>query len=201
MERILIFIKHSLPFAWSAIEQVNSLIFSLLYKRRLDRTLSPIFLEYAQPPFSYRVLSLDDAVALSEFIVNQDPADLEYFHPHGFDITAIKRQFKKSSFIMMGSFDGDQLVGYFFLRFFINKKSFVGRLIDKGYRGKGIGRIMNNIMYNTSWRMGFRCLSTISRNNKMVVRSHSRNHSMRVLKQLKNNYLLIEFIPENSVRI
>jgi hypothetical protein len=97
---------------------------------------------------------------------------------------------------MMGSFDGNKMTGYFFLRFFANKKCFVGRLIDKDYRGRGIGPVMNNIMYETAWRMSFHCLSTISRNNKAVMRAHAKNRTMIVLKELQNDYLLVEFIRE-----
>ncbi|HPT21823.1 MAG TPA: hypothetical protein PLR88_07755 [Bacteroidales bacterium] len=196
MERFLIFIKHRLPFLWVVIEEVNNLLFSLLFIKKLDKTLAPVFAEHDQTPYSYRVLHRGDTEALYYLIATQDPADLEYFNPHGFDRITIERQFKNRSFLMMGSFDGDSLIGYFFLRFFINRKSFVGRLIDKNYRGHGIGRVMNDIMYNISWRMKFRCLSTISRNNSLVIKAHSQNHLMRVLKELNNNYLLVEFIPE-----
>ena len=95
---------------------------------------------------------------------------------------------------MMGAFDKERLAGYFFLRFFASKKCFVGRIIDKPYRGKGIGNIMNHIMYQTAWRMGFRCLSTISKNNHAVIRAHAKNTSMVVLKELQNDYLLVEFV-------
>ena len=53
---------------------------------------------------------------------------------------------------------------------------------------------MNFIMYETAWRMGFRCLSTISRNNIAVMRAHAKNPTMVVLKELSNDYLLVEFV-------
>jgi len=95
---------------------------------------------------------------------------------------------------MMGAFANERLIGYFFLRFFANRKCFVGRLIDADSRGKGIGQIMNNIMYETAWRLGFRCLSTISNNNKAVIGAHAKNPAMVVLKELPNEYLLVEFV-------
>jgi hypothetical protein len=73
-------------------------------------------------------------------------------------------------------------------------------LIDQKYRGRGIGVVMNSIMYETAWRMKFRCLSTISRNNNSVMRAHSGNRNMKVLKELKNDYLLVEFIPESEMQ-
>ncbi len=60
---------------------------------------------------------------------------------------------------------------------------------------------MNFIMYETAWRMGFRCLSTISRNNAAVMRAHSGNRSMRILKELNDGYMLVEFIQSDKTKI
>ena len=199
MEKILIFIKHHFGFLWRMIEWGNGLIFSLLYKSRLEKVLPDTFREFAESPFSYRKLCITDADALHELIHSQEDADLEYFKPHAFDIETLGSQFKNRSFLMMGVFDGQMIIGYFFLRFFANRTCFVGRLIDKEYRGRGIGLAMNKIMYETSWRMGFRCLSTISRNNLAVMRAHAKNPTMIVLKELANNYLLVEFVRKNAV--
>jgi hypothetical protein len=88
------------------------------------------------------------------------------------------------------------MIGYFFLRFFINKKCFVGRLVSTEYQGKGVGKTMNAIMYGIAWKMGFRCLSTISKNNHLVLRAHKNNENMVVRKLLDNDYLLVEFLPD-----
>ncbi len=96
----------------------------------------------------------------------------------------------------MMAFKDDELVGYFFLRFFMNRKCFVGRLIDKSYRGQGIGLVMNDIMYETAWSMNFRCLSTISKNNIAVMKAHSKNPSAKIIKELQDNYLLVEFVKK-----
>ena len=198
IEKILIFIKHRLRFMWRIIEWGNGLLFSLLYKSRLEKVLPNTFMEFAEPPFSYRKLHVSDADNLYELIHSQEEADLEYFKPHGFDIETIRKQFENPAFLMMGVFDGQKIVGYFFLRFFVNRKCFVGRLIDAQYRGRGIGLIMNKIMYKTTWRMGFRCLSTISRNNIAVMRAHAKNPTMVVLKELANDYLLVEFVKKKE---
>jgi RimJ/RimL family protein N-acetyltransferase len=194
MENFLIFIKHHLGFLWEIIEWGNGLMFSFIYQSKLERILPDVFRESEEPPFSYRRLNLSDAEALHNLIHSQKESDLEYFSPHGFEIKTIKKQFNNRSFLMMGVFDRQKIAGYFFLRFFANKKCFVGRLIDKEYRGKGAGLVMNKIMYETSWRMDFRCLSTISKNNIAVMRAHSKNPGMIILKELANEYLMVEFV-------
>lgn len=198
MEKILIFIKHHFRFLWKIIEWVNGFIFSIFFRSRLEKVISGVFNDSPESSFSFRKLELSDAVSLQNLIDDQEASDLEYFRPHGFDARSINKQYRNHSFLMMGVFNDEKMIGYFFLRFFVNRKCFVGRLIDKKYRGQGIGLIMNYIMYETSWQMGFRCLSTISRNNKFVMKAHTKNPSMKVLKELQNDYLLIEFIRRDA---
>lgn len=199
MEKILIFIKHHFKFVWKIIEWFNTLVFTVLFKSGMERILPSVFADISSVLFTFRPLHKSDAEALYELIHSQDPSDLQYFSPHEFDLKSIKKQLKISSFLMMGSFDENKMIGYFFLRFFANKKCFVGRLIDKEYRGKGIGLIMNNIMYEIAWRMGFRCLSTISRNNAAVMKAHAKNPAMKIIKELQHDYLLVEFIRNEQI--
>jgi len=133
-------------------------------------------------------------VSLSEMLTNQTPDDIKFFNPHNFDPDSLRRQFKRNSFLMMGVFNDRTIVGYFFLRFFSNKKCFVGRIIEKSSRGLGIGQVMNKIMYHVAWRMNFKCLSTISRKNILVMKSHRKNTSISIIKELADDYLLVEFI-------
>ena len=198
MEKILIFVKHHFGFLWKLIERWNALLFSLLNGSALEKVLPGVFRELEDPVFSYRRIKVSDVKDLSELIHSQEDPDLAYFSPHAFDTPSLEKQFRNRAFLMMGAFDRERLVGYFFLRFFVNRKCFVGRLIDKPYRGKGIGNMMNHVMYQTAWRMGFRCLSTISKNNHAVIRAHAKNSSMVVLKELQNDYLLVEFISSQS---
>lgn len=199
MERFFLFTKHHLHLVWRIIEWVNSAFFSFLFGRKLETTISEVLNNYLSNNLSYRKLELSDADSLFSMIKGQDIKDLIFFHPHEFDLKSIRKQFHNKAFLMMGVFDGGVMVGYYFLRFFINKKCFVGRLIDRSHRGEGIGRIMNDIMYEIGWRMNFRCLSTISRNNSAVIRAHSKNPNLKVLKELANGYMLVEFIRNEDM--
>ncbi|HQP76798.1 MAG TPA: hypothetical protein PL069_05275 [Saprospiraceae bacterium] len=194
MEKLLLFIKHNLSAIWAIIEWGNSVLFTMIYSTTLERILPKVFKEFRHDTYTFRRLIPDDSEQLYELIKEQPVDDLEFFHPHAFDLRSIKKQFNVRAFLMMGVFEGSSMIGYFFLRFFANRKCFVGRLIDKNHRGRGIGDVMNKIMYNIAWRMNFRCLSTISRNNKLVMHSHSRNSHIKVIKELQADYLLVEFV-------
>ena len=193
MVKILIYIKHHLSFIWKLIERLNAFLFRILHGRRFKEVVPSVIYEFDLPGYNFRQLIAADLPALHLLINKQAPRRLDYFKPHGFDEKSLQKAYKNPSFLMMGVFDGSQLVGYFFLRFFWNRKCFVGRLIDQPYERKGIGRVMNSIMYNIGWRAGFRVLSTISKNNHLVMKSHANNPLMVVLKELDDDFLLVEF--------
>lgn len=198
--RILIYIKHHFSFLWQTIEWMNAVLFRFLHGQRFKNTVTHIIKKYGEGNYLFKPLEARDLASLHAFIRNQSPNRLEYFKPHGFDEKSLEKTFKNPSFLMMGAFDGQRLVGYFFLRCFWNKKCFVGRLIDELYEGKGIGRTMNNIMYNIAWESEFHCMSTISKNNHWVMRSHANNPLMKVIKELDNDFLLVEFVESKSRR-
>lgn len=198
MERILLFIKHHFGFLWGIIEWSNGIVFSFIYGSRLSKVLPEIFSETDRSGFIFRKITYHDLQDLYELLNTQDPGDIKYFSPHKFDKPTLERLLKNPSFLMMGAFEDEKLTGYFFLRFFVNRKCFVGRLIDRPYRGKGIGLTMNKIMYETAWRMGFRCLSTISRENSLVMKAHARNSNMVVVKELGKGYVLVEFVRKDG---
>lgn len=191
--RLLIYIKHHFKFIWQAIEWLNAVLFKLFNGHRFNQGLISVINQYSLPGFTFRQLKETDLTELHNLISSQAPARLAYFKPHGFDLISLRQAFRNQAFIMMGAFEGQKLVGYFFLRCFCNRKCFVGRLIDEPYEGRGIGRVMNSIMYNTGWKAGFRVLSTISRNNKWVMKSHANNSTMVILKELDNDFLFVEF--------
>lgn len=196
--RLLIYIKHHFTFLWRFVEGLNSLLYRLLYLKRQQKVVPAVLRESGLPGFTFRVLQQSDLPSLEALIAKQEPGRLAWFKPHGFDGKSLHKAWRNPAFLMMGAFDGPLLVGYFFLRFFWNRKCFVGRLIDQPYEGKGIGRNMNNIMYHIGWRMGFRVLSTISKNNHLVMRSHANNPLMKVLKELDNDFLFVEFVEKSE---
>ena len=192
--RILLYIKHHFSFLWQIIEWLNAVLFQLLYVRKFKTVVPGVIKNYGTGSYLFRPLEQGDLASLRALISNQSLHRLDYFKPHGFDEKSLQKTFKNPSFLMMGAFDGPSLVGYFFLRCFWNKKCFVGRIIDEPFEGRGIGRMMNNIMYNVAWESGFRCMSTISKNNYMVMHSHRNNQSMKIIRELANDYLLVEFV-------
>lgn len=194
MTGLLLFIKHRLPFLWRGIDWLNLVLFRLLHGDRLQKEAEHCFREFTLAGYQFRALTVRDLDGLVNLLARQRAGRLDYFKPHGFDHESLERVTRNPSFLMFGVFSDERLVGYFFLRCFWNRKCFVGRLIDEPHERKGIGRVMNQILYNTPWRSGFRCMTTISKNNALVMRSHANNPTVRVLEELPNDYLFVEFV-------
>ena len=197
--RILLFIKHRLPWLWVVVDWLNARLYNLLHRRCMAIESDQVFAEFALEGFEFRPLGNGDLHSVEDLLQRQGAERLRYFQPHGFDQISLSRMLKNPAFLMFGVFRGQTLVGYFFLRCFWNRKCFVGRLIDQPWEGQGIGRVMNRIMYEIAWRSGFRCMTTISKDNTSIMRSHRNNPHARTIGQLANGYLLVEFVPSEAV--
>lgn len=197
--KVLIYVEHRYPFLWRIVEGVNGVIFNVLYGKKFRQSAAGACREFSTVRYRARLLTAADLEQLEALIAAQAPDRLTWFHPHGFDRKSLTAELRNPAFLMMGIFDGRVMVGYFFLRCFCTRKCFVGRLVDQAHEGKGMGRVMNNIMYHTGWHNGFRVLSTISRNNHRVMRAHAGNQALKVLRELRNDYLLVEFVPPEEV--
>lgn len=190
---ILYRLKANYPKIWSAIEQINSLGFGIFYARPLRNVLLFQINTIQESKTSFRFITQNDIPQLL-LLLNELETELRgYFEAHDFTNQAITKQLKNKAFIMLGAFHENRLIGYFFLRAGINKKCFVGRLVHKDFRNKGIGRKMSHILHHAAWQSGFRVFATLSPNNKLVIQSHKKSSKMKVLKELPDNYQLVEF--------
>ena len=192
--RMMLFIKHRLPWLWVLVDWTNARLFSLLHKKQMLVETDRAFSEFQLDGFRFAPLEADDLPAFEALLKRQGEARLRYFKPHGFDREDLAQMLHNPAFLMFGVFRNQATVGYFFLRCFWNRKCFVGRLIDQPQEGQGIGRVMNPIMYHVAWRSGFRCMTTISKENQQVIRSHRNNPHARVIGELSNGYIWVEFV-------
>jgi hypothetical protein len=197
MIKILLHIKHTYPKLWQIVDRVNGFAFSLVYAQKVNRIVGDLIREFQHETYTIKQLQYDDLRRLEILLKRQPSGRLDYFKPHGFQFSDLKETWNNPAFFMFGVFHEDNLIGYFFLRCFVDRRCFVGRLVDWSYEGKGIGKFMNQIMYNTGWRAGFSVLSTISKNNKMVMKAHANNPSIVVLGELDNDYLFVKFIKND----
>lgn len=197
MVRLLVFIKHHFSFIWDIIEWFNSLFFYILYGKNIENIV-PDILKANSNSVQFRLLKKGDMPLLEDFFNNQPESAFLYFKPHPFDLKSLTKKKKDRSFIMIGAFDKEKIVGYCFLRCFFNKQAFRGKIVDVEHQGKGIAKKMGSLMTEICMKMNFRIFATISKDNIKSIASSKAVNEMRIVKELPDNYLYVEYLLKNK---
>jgi hypothetical protein len=193
IEIFLLYIKKNLSFLWKLIELVNRVILKLLFFRKFKNINNQFYNYKIIGDYQYRLLRTNDIIIFHDFFSQMDEDYLKYFNPHKWDERSLSKIIKNNSIITLGFFLREELVGYFFLRMFFNKRAFIGRLVSEKYKGKGIAKSMAKILYHISSLAGFNVYSTISKDNVGSLKSHMSVNNYTIIKELPDNYYLIKF--------
>lgn len=184
-------IKKHLPWVWDVIEYINGKCVRLFHGRKIDRATYAALCN-VESEYAYKRLTKTHVEQLVEFISMQPSGFDKFFKPHGFTAKDFDRVLTNGTYIFIGAFDNDKLIGYCFIRFFINKSAFRGKIVDKRYQGRGIAKQMGQIMTNIAADSGFRVYATISKDNVASLKSANYGASVNVIKELPDNYLYVE---------
>lgn len=196
MFRFLLLIKHRCKWLWTFAEYSNGLLIGLLYAKSIEKSAKEVLEKASTLSRSYRLLTVNDIVVISAFFSRQPEEAYLYFRPHHFDEKTLKRLLKNPSFLMMGVFEGEKVVGYFFLRLFLNKHSFTGYLVDCDSQGQGIAKQMGLAMFHIAWSNGFRTFATVSCSNVRALSAYRSINDFRIIKELPDNYIYIEYMKD-----
>ena len=191
------FIKDRCSFLWDAVEWANASIFALQHKQKLKEV--PQLLEgMSNDIFVIRCTEKSDAEKLEKFFADQPESAFEFFKPHDFDLKSIQKILKNAAFQTFVVTEHDKIVGYFFLRSFINGKCFRGRIADFQSRGKGIGKLMARALEEVAVYEGLRMFASISPNNFASLNSAKAVSNIKIIKTLDNGYYYIECTPKTD---
>lgn len=187
-------IQSYLPFVWNLIEDMNSFLFVVRYGKKLK--VVPNILNSFSTSFSLCVAENSDAPDLAEFFSRQPVSAYEYFKPHNFDRKTIEELVRRKSYLFFLVKDEEKIVGYYFLRCFFMGKSYLGKIVDVDYRGKGIGKLMCLSAMEVATSMGLHMYETISKNNIASLYSTQKVLDTKILKEMPGNYIYIEDLPK-----
>lgn len=188
------FIRDKFTFLWDAVEWGNAVVFSLSHKKQLsniNELLAPISNE-----FKFRLAEIGDTDKMVNFFKEQPEEAFTFFKPHGFDEKSLKKIIKNKAFLTFVVLKEDVIVGYFFLRCFINGKCFRGKMVHKDWQGKDIAKMMGIAMTKVSQHLGLRMFGSISPDNYASMASAKASNEIKVLKVLENGDYYIEFLPK-----
>lgn len=194
MIRILLFIKHKCSFMWKIVEWINSLLFYVMYKYKLNSIENIIDESNQNTRYKIVLLKKEDMQFLSDFFLRQPEYYYKFFKPHNFDKKSLIKKSKDKSFIMLGVIDKNQLVGYGFLRCFFNGKAFRGKIVDINRQGNGIAKLLGTVMSSIAEALNLRLFATISKDNVKSIASSKAVNNIRIIKELPDNYLYVEYL-------
>ena len=184
-------LRDKFPFVWNGVEWLNALLFFLLYRKRL----SSLAFDGLTEEYVIRPTSSDDVPALVAFFKAQPETAFKFFHPHGFDRDSVAKVVANRSFLTYVVLHDEEIVGYFFLRCFLNGKGYRGRMVDYRWNNKGIGKLMSKALNRIALSLRIRIYSTISPENYASLASMKATCGMKIIKTLENGYHYIEILP------
>ena len=189
-------IMKTFPFVWDSIEWMNSKLFAVRYRNRLE-TLSDVLNPF-QGEYIVREAQLDDVERIVTFFKEQPEEAFTFLKPHAFDAKTILKLIKRKSYLFFLVMKDDTMVGYFFLRCFAQGKCFRGKIVDYRWRNKGIAKLMGKASTAVAQKLGLRIFGTISKENVTSMASAAAVNEIRIIKELPNDYLYIEYLPKQN---
>lgn len=198
--KIAHFLRDHLPWIWDLVDLLNAALFSLRYGSRLRKVEAALL---AQPVLdksqtTYRVLPLRQVPteSLVSFFARQPEEAYRFFKPHGFDVKSIQKLQRNRALLAYVLMDGSQVAGYCFNRSFFHGKGFRGRQVGIGYRGRGLGTVMNRLLNEVGFGVGLRLFETVNKDNVASYRSAMSASQVKVLEEMEGNDLYLEILKE-----
>ena len=187
-------LRDKFGFLWNLIEWGNAFVFALIHKSALNKI--PAILKECSGQYTLRMAECADAAPLAEFFSEQPEESFEFFKPHAFDEKTLAKIIRNKAFLTFLVLDGEKIVGYFFLRCFVNGKSFRGRIVDYRWRNRGIAKLMGLTMNKLITLLHVRLFGSISPDNYASLASTKAVNDIHVIKVLDNGYYYIEYLPK-----
>ena len=216
-------IKERFGFIWDMVEWGNATVFSLMKGNSMKKI--PSVLKECSDKYEIRLAEVTDVDGLVQFFAKQPEESFTFFKPHEFDAKVVKKVVKNKAFLtfvvmdkvgsnglngsnsLKGSEGGNhsnssnisepkQIVGYFFLRCFVNGKAFRGKMVDKDHQRRGIAKLMGVAMTKVATTLGVRMFGSISPENYASLASAKASNEVKIHKMLENGYYYIEFMEK-----
>ena len=181
-------------FVWNVVEWLNALVFSLTHRAALKKI--PEILRESSDKFTLRLAEPADSAPLATIFAEQPEDAFKFFKPHKFDEKTLLKIIKNRAFLTFLVLDGEKIVGYFFLRCFVNGKCFKGYMVADAYKGQGIAKLEGLAMNKVNETLGLRMFGSISPENPASMAVAKAVNEIKVLETLENGDLYIEFLPK-----
>ena len=184
-------VKRHLGALWNVAEWCNSIAFNFRYSNRLA-LIDKLLEQATATPYEMRALRISDIENLVAFFEAQPAEAFMFFRPRSFDAVSRSRLVENHAFLAFLLLVENKIVGYCFMRSFVNGTSYRGYMVDSHWRGKGIAKAMGSGMNVVGAALGLRMYKSISLENVASMMVTKAVCETRVLRTLKNGDYLME---------
>lgn len=191
-------IKKRFGFLWDAIEWGNAELFALMHRGGMARI--PELLAECSGRYQLRLATREDVEQMKAFFEAQPEEAFRFFQPHGFDENGIRKVVINKSFLTFVALDGNEIAGYFFMRSFVNGKTFKGYMVGIDHRGQGVAREMGIAMNRVARELGLRMFKSISPENPASMAVTKKVNDIKIIKTLDNGDMLIECFEKADIQ-
>lgn len=176
------------PWVWNLVEELNAALcaFKIGDRRRLQTCMIE----------GVRVADIKDAEPLACFFASQPPESYKWFRPHAFDEATMRKLLRRKSYIIYVMEERGEIIGYAFLRCFINGKCFLGKMVDARHQGKGVCTKLCAVGMDIAVKTNFRMYESINKENIGSMKASQKACEVIVVEELENGDLLIEDRPK-----
>lgn len=184
-------------FLWNVVEWLNASVFALTHRAALKKI--PEILQEFSDKFTLRLAEPTDAATLAAFFAEQPEEAFKFFKPHSFDEKTLSKIIRNKAFLAFLVLEEDKIVGYFFLRCFVNGKCFKGYIVADAYRGMGIAKLEGFAMNKVNEILGLRMFGSISPENSASLAVAKAVNEVKILSTLENGDYYVEFLPKSKL--
>ncbi|RFA30246.1 hypothetical protein CAI21_06400 [Alkalilimnicola ehrlichii] len=197
MDYLIYRLKHTFPKVFRFLEKIAGYYTGLRYRRAVERATKAGRVEgfINGKAAVVRPLVVGDARALYDFLGAQSESRLKFFRPHDFSLEGLAVVLASPAYLNYGLFIGDNLEGYALLKLSPTGSAYRGRLVNEALSGSGVGKLLSQYLHWQAGILGVKARATISRHNTASLASLEAKGGFKVIKELPNDYLLIEFPP------
>lgn len=185
-------IQNKMPLLWEVVEGLNAAFCGIKIGKRLQ--LQDCLTG------GVRIADVNDAGRLADFFARQPEASYKWFRPHEFDEGTLRKLLTRRSYIIYVQEEDDEIIGYAFLRCFMNGKCFLGKMVDVNHQGKGVCTKLCEVGMNIASMLGMRMFESINKDNIGSMRASQKACDVIVVEELEGGDVLIEDRPKGSLR-
>ena len=180
-------IQTRMPWLWEAVEEFNAVVcgWKIGDGTRLRHCMFA----------GVRLADINDAGRLADFFARQPEDGFKWFRPHAFDEATLRKLLRRKSYIIYVMEEDDEIIGYAFLRCFVNGKCFLGKMVDVNHQGKGVCTKLCAVGMNMVETLGWRMFESINKENIGSMKASQKACDVIVVEELEDGDLLIEDRP------